>query len=361
MNILTRFLQFKRKREMSKTPMKPEPLMSERRLKNYYELLDIPSDATEDEIEEAYRKAKAVYEEDSVAEYSLYSSTDRKGILEEINMAYETLKDSVKRNEYDNSLAEEENAQTITIDIDDIEEIEDEDIEEITEIIELDSLARLKQDLVVTNGRDPLAAEQYRVLYTRLEQTRSRKSSKAFAVTSAVKGEGKTVTSFNLAYVMAKEFRNKVILVECDLRNPTIRSSYLDSENQYGLVDVLKGDVELEDAIVQLESTELYILPVRQNVKNSSELLSSQHMKELLKTLKKRFDYVLIDSPPILPMADINILSRMVDGLLLVVRAGKTPKDLVKKAVNSITGGKFVGIVLNGADTPLGRYGWYEY
>jgi capsular exopolysaccharide synthesis family protein len=160
---------------------------------------------------------------------------------------------------------------------------------------------------------------------------------------------------------MAKEFRNKVILVECDLKNPSLRSSYLDNENQYGLVDVLNGDAELEDAIVQLESTELYILPVRQNVKNSSELLSSQRMNELLITLKKRFDYVIIDSPPILHLADMNILSRMVDGLLLVVRAGKTPKDLVKKAVNSITDGKFVGIVLNGADTPLGRYEGYEY
>jgi capsular exopolysaccharide synthesis family protein len=327
--------------------------MSERRLKNYYELFDISSDATKNQIVEAYKKAKATYEEDSVAVYSLYSSNEREEILEEINMAYEILKDNVKRNEYDNNLAEEENVQTIMEDAD--------NKKDISEIGELDFLARLKQELIVSNGRDPMAVEQYRVLYTRLEQARNRKTSKAFAVTSAVKGEGKTATSFNLAYVMAKEFRNKVILVECDLKNPSLRSSYLDNENQYGLVDVLNGDAELEDAIVQLESTELYILPVRQNVKNSSELLSSQRMNELLITLKKRFDYVIIDSPPILHLADMNILSRMVDGLLLVVRAGKTPKDLVKKAVNSITDGKFVGIVLNGADTPLGRYEGYEY
>lgn len=221
---------------------------------------------------------------------------------------------------------------------------------------ELDNKVKFKQPLAVMNDGDLAAAEQYRVLYTRLEQISVANSQKVFAITSAVKGEGKTVTTLNLAYVAAKEFGKKIILVECDLRNPSISAGRLNKLQKHGLVGVLRGGVDPRDALVQMEGTRLYILPAVHEVKNSSGLLGSRRMNVLINALKAEFDYVFLDSPPILPIADVNILARLADGLLLVVRAGKTPKDIVKKAVNSLSDANIAGIVLNGADRLMEKY-----
>lgn len=230
------------------------------------------------------------------------------------------------------------------------------DLEKVPEIWRLKSDTKLEHPLVVIGEADPLAVEQYRVLYTKLEHISSGNSYKTFAITSAVKGEGKTVTSLNLAYVMAQEFKQKVILIECDLKNPSLTSYFLNGGPRKGLIDVIKGKMNLSDAIIQIEGISLYSLPAPHNIKNSSELLGSPYMNTVLNLLKNQFDYVIIDSPPILPLADVNILSKMVDGLVLVVRAGKTPKDIVCKAVNSVSNGNFIGIVLNGTERSLKKY-----
>jgi capsular exopolysaccharide synthesis family protein len=213
----------------------------------------------------------------------------------------------------------------------------------------------LKEPLVVMNDRDQVAAEQYRILYTKVEQISLAKSFKAFAITSAVKGEGKSVTSLNLAYVMAKEFGKKVVLVECDFRNPSITSQLLDM-GEYGLVDVIEERADLKDAIKRLEGSNLYLLPAGKKVKNAPEVMHSKRLSTIISTLKAEYDYVIIDSPPILPLVDMNILTKIVDGLLLVVKAGKTPKDMVIKAVNSVSQDDILGIILNGTEPSLNRY-----
>ncbi|OGP16603.1 MAG: hypothetical protein A2V21_300980 [Deltaproteobacteria bacterium GWC2_55_46] len=195
-----------------------------------------------------------------------------------------------------------------------------------------------------------MVAERYRILYTRLEQLSLKNSYKTIAITSAIKGEGKTTTAINLAYLMATEFGKKVLLMENDLRCPAISSGYLNMGRLNGLIDVINGDADLRSAINRLDDTNLYFLPARASAKNSSVLLDSQSMRSVLDNVKAHFDYIIIDAPPILPLVDMNILSRMVDGLLLVVRAGSTPKDLVKKAVGALPLKNLVGVVLNGAD-----------
>ncbi|MBI5286911.1 MAG: DnaJ domain-containing protein, partial [Deltaproteobacteria bacterium] len=254
--------------------------MERRTEKNYYELLDITPGATNQEIEEAFRRAKTVYGEDSVALYSLYSSEERKTMMEGIGEAYETLKDPIKRNTYNTWLAsshQQKNQQDWDIPV-------IQDNKDIKETLEgTPKAGRLK---VVMSDIDPLAAEQYRILYTKIEQIGFKNSYKTFAITSAVKGEGKTITSLNLAYVMAQEFKKRVILVECDLKNPSITSHFLDAGQVYGLADVIKGEVDLYEAVTQVDKSNLYFLPAIHAVKNSSELLSSSHMDALLNMLK---------------------------------------------------------------------------
>lgn len=323
--------------------------MREKSEKTHYEFLDIPSTAGMEEIEDAYRRTRDLYSGDSMALYSLYSPEERQERLRRLDDVYETLADPVKRKAYDEhiggmvaspppgewgaAVSEEKDA-----------------FEEYNEVGMFKDRLGLKQQLEIMECKEPMVAERYRILFTRLEQLAVKNSYKTIAVTSAIKGEGKTVTSLNLSWLMATEFGKKVLVVENDLRSPSISSSYLNMGRLSGLVDVINGDADLRNAINRLEDTSLYFLPARASAKNSSVLIDSQAMRSVLDTVKAHFDYVIVDAPPILPLVDMNILSRMVDGLLLVVRAGSTPKDMVRKAVNALPVRNLVGVVLNGAD-----------
>src|SRR3989344_2379425 len=285
--------------------------------KNYYELLDIAPEAGEQEIEEAYKCARAVYAEDSVALYSLYSQEERKSMLRMINDAYETLRNQAKRKAYDILLSSDFYKRKMPQQDDRKMGVADSNFSEDTaETRQIMFSVKPKKTSFAMEDMDQLATEQYRVLYTRLEHISLKNAYKTFAITSAVKGEGKTITSINLAYVMAHDFNKKVVIVECDLKKPSILSYFMEPYNDYALFDVINGTVDL----------------------------------------KTEFDYIIIDSPPLLPMADMNVLSKIVDGLVLVVKAGKTPKDIVLKGAYSMHNANIVGIVLNGADAILKKY-----
>lgn len=324
--------------------------------KNYYELLNITPEAGEQEIEEAYRCARAVYAEDSVAMYSLYSQEERESLLKMINDAYETLKDPARRKTYDAHNSPGVHRHSSWLKGMEISRNTAHSTDNIAETKKLMYSVKPKKMRFVMEDIDQFAAEQYRMLYTRLEHISLKNSYKIFAITSTVKGEGKTITSLNLAYIMAQDFNKKVIVVECDLKKPSIPSYFTEPDDGYDLIDVINGQIDIKTAIMRVENTRLYLLTARHNIKNSCELLGSQRMKTTLNALKTEFDYIIIDSPPILPLADMNVLSKIVDGLVLVVRAGKTPKDIVIKASNSLNSANMVGIVLNGADALLKKY-----
>lgn len=340
--------------------------MRQKTVKNHYELLGVSPSASEAEIEDAYKKAKETYT-GSVALYSLYSEEEKAEKIKEIERAYETLCDPGKRDAYNakNNItaarikrpktekAEERPESAPRIPIggtrDAFEEYRD------TEAFR-DKLT-LKKQLIVMDSNGQQAAENYRILYMKMQEAWTKRSDRVFAVTSAVSGEGKTVTALNLAYIIATEFRKKTLLMECDLRNPSISTKFLDMGRLAGLVDVLKGDTDLKSAINRLEDTDLYFLPARSGVRNSSVLLDSPRMKSVLNSIKSEFDYIIVDSPPALPLADINIISKSIDSFLLVVRAGKTSRKLVSKALEMLPLGHVMGIVLNGTtDTGFGKY-----
>jgi capsular exopolysaccharide synthesis family protein len=284
-----------------------------------------------------------------MALYSLYSPEERAEKLKQLEDIRQILTDPVKRKSYDEYIGKltlalpAERAPQLNPAARDV-------FDEYNEAGAFRDRISFKKRLPIMDGKDTMVCERYRILYTRIEQLSAKNSMKSFAVTSAIKGEGKTTTSLNLAWLMANEFGRKVLLIESDFRSPSISSSYLSMGRLSGLVDVIKGEADIRSAISRFEDTRLYLLPARTSVKNSSMLIDSQSMRSVLERAKSDFDYVIVDSPPILPLVDMNILSRMVDGVLLVVKAGATPKDLVSKAVNSLPNRNISGVILNGAD-----------
>ena len=208
-------------------------------------------------------------------------------------------------------------------------------------------------------------AEQYRILYTKIQEMLS-PGEKVIAVSSSIAGEGKTMTTFNLGVVLARDFDKKVILIEGDLKRPAF-SRYGFSEGT-GLVNILRGEASLELADTEIihpfpsdEVKGLAILTAGQTVANTSSLLSSPQLRSLLKSLSEEYDYVLIDTPPVLPLSDMNIFKSMVDGILFVVRAGKTYQHDVLRALNVLDSDRLMGFVLNDVSRSMGSYygGYY--
>ena len=209
--------------------------------------------------------------------------------------------------------------------------------------------------LITIKEPSSIAAEQYRILCTRIAQLRQDKQSYVFAVTSSVKSEGKTFTSLNLAISIARDFDEKVLLIEGDLKNPGLYE-YLKHPPGFGLTDVLDGKIDIKTCAIQMFDGQLSVLFAGKTAGNPSKLLSSLKMQEIITTARENFKYIIIDTPPIIPMADINIYSTLVDGILLVIQAGKTPRSLVKKALSSLATEKIIGAVLNGVDPIHSKY-----
>ena len=207
--------------------------------------------------------------------------------------------------------------------------------------------------------REPfsIGAEQYRVLCTRISQIVQSKPSYILAVTSSAKEEGKSVTSLNLAISMAKDFDEKVLLIEGDLKNPSLHE-YLKHPPGLGLSDVLEGRIDFTASSTQMFEGYLTVIFAGKITSNPSRLLSSPKMQEILNTARGYYKYIIIDTPPIIPLADINIYSTLVDGFLLVIRAGRTPRSIVKKALSTISSEKVIGAVLNDVE---GNYSGYYY
>lgn len=250
-----------------------------------------------------------------------------------------------------------------------------EDVQEIAHLPVLATIPRYKlkqqgaEDLVVLQEADSYAAEQYRVLYTRIRDWGEATQQKVFAMTSALQGEGKTVTALNLAVVMAKDFGKRTLVLEGDFRRPSI-PRYLKVKLEEGLVDILsnKNDIQasilhVANSLVPFADDNLSILPAVRKPVNFSSILSSQRMRDLFEMLKERYDYIILDAPPILPLSDMNIFEQVVDGIVMVVRSESTPQSALIKAIQMLSSDKMIGIVLNDMRQSLSTYARnsYEY
>ena len=200
--------------------------------------------------------------------------------------------------------------------------------------------------LVAALAPKSLAAEQYRSLRTRLAQMEGAGGLRTVLITSPQKGEGKSVTAANLALTMAQELQRRVVLVEADLRKPSLQHLFGLPPGP-GLAEYLTGAVDLKDALQFVPEHNLTLLPAGTAPLNPAELLGSTAMRRLLDHLRTRFDRVILDTPPVLPLADVAILAPIVDGSLLVVRAGVTPKPAIENALRAFDASRLLGVVLN--------------
>jgi len=191
-----------------------------------------------------------------------------------------------------------------------------------------------------------LAAEQYRSLRTRIKRAENGRAVRAIVVTSPNKGDGKSLTAANLAITMAQEFQQRVLLVDGDLRRPAVHRLFGVPEGP-GLSDVLMGAAELNQALVELPEHHLTLLPAGALPSHPAELLGSAAMRRMLDSLRTRFDRILIDMPPVAPLADLHIVAPMADGVLMIVRAGVTPKPAIERALSGLDMTKVLGLVLN--------------
>lgn len=234
--------------------------------------------------------------------------------------------------------------------------------------ITYDSDASKRPLIVHADPRSP-RAESFRTLRTNLQflavSNSDQKRAHTFVISSAGAGEGKSTTSSNLALALA-ETGSRVLLIDADLRMPAI-AKYMGIEGGVGLTDILIGKVEVADVLQRWGRDELYVLPSGKIPPNPSELLGSRAMDELLEVTGEYFDYVVIDSPPILLVTDAAVVGKRTNGVLLVAASGSTRKQSLAGAVTSLqaAGGHLRGIVMTmlptkGPDSyAYGAYGAY--
>ena len=203
-------------------------------------------------------------------------------------------------------------------------------------------------------------AEQFRTLRSRLYQLRSNQSLRTLLVTSAIPGEGKTFVAHNLAQAIVRQSERRALLIDADLRRPRMHLA-LGAPSAPGLSDYLRGTASEMEIIQHGQEGNLCFIPGGSQVTNPSELLLSGGLKSLLERLTPIFDWIILDSPPCVPVADAHILSDLCDGILLVVRAGATRAEVAHRASQELKGRNVVGVVLNAVDKPHLRGSLYYY
>ncbi|HTM31885.1 MAG TPA: CpsD/CapB family tyrosine-protein kinase [Vicinamibacterales bacterium] len=202
---------------------------------------------------------------------------------------------------------------------------------------------------------NPHLIEQFRRLAATLHRAHRTNGLKSVMVTSAMPGDGKTLTAINLALVLAESYRYNVLLVDADLRRPSI-PSVADLGDGSGLSEVLRAPTQQKLALVPVTSR-LTLLPAGQPVANSIEALTSPRMRVILEEATARYDWVILDAPPVGPAADARLLTEMVGGTLFVIRAGQTQHADIQGSIDSLGREHILGVVLNGVlDMPSGTY-----
>ena len=211
---------------------------------------------------------------------------------------------------------------------------------------------------------DSFEADQYRMLRYAIERVLPNKSGRIIAITSPIAGDGKTVTSVNLAATIAKAEGARVLLVDTDLRRPNVARvlGRTGQEHGWSLVDaILDRRQTLEHAAWRLEPFNLSIVTTRRAAVDTYELLASDRFRELVSAACEQFDFVILDSAPVLPAPDCRLLADLIAGFLVVVAATKTPRRLLEETLVTLGPDKVLGLVFNREVLRQSRYSRYYY
>lgn len=195
----------------------------------------------------------------------------------------------------------------------------------------------------------PQSDEYYRILFSGVEKKFQNSGPKSIAVTSAIKGEGKTTTTVQLAKVAVRDFGKKILLLEGDLRSPQLSSILMVSNKSQEGQAILRTTVPGLDVMT--------LSKIIKNKKVSGPAFATG-LKKIIETVSSSYDYILVDCPPILPMVDMHIIAGIVDGIILVVRAEGPSRSMVNNALGSIPREKILGVVLNAVNSRWPNYGY---
>jgi capsular exopolysaccharide synthesis family protein len=219
--------------------------------------------------------------------------------------------------------------------------------------------ARLTEKIVVDHNMSPASREQYRRLAAVLHDAHNTTGMRVIMVASAVAGEGKTLTASNLALTFSESYQKRVLLIDADLRRPSLHTVFR-LETALGLGDGLisPGDSKM---LVRQVSQRLAVLPAGRPSSDPMAGLTSARMRKLLEEARESFDWVILDTPPVMLLPDAHLLASMVEGAVLVVRAGSTPHELVKRAADAIGRSRILGVVLNRAELQGRHEDEYHY
>lgn len=215
-----------------------------------------------------------------------------------------------------------------------------------------------RQLITQTEPKSPIS-EQYRAIRTSIEYSSVDKEIKSMVITSANPSEGKSTTIANLAIVFAQQGK-KVLIIDTDLRKPTVHYTFKLS-NLNGIVQVLTKQIRFEDAVQETEIDNLFVLTSGSIPPNPAELLSSVTMQKFVEHIREDFDMIFFDAPPVLAVADAQILANLCDASSLVIASGQTEIDAAMKAKEMLqqSSSKFLGVILNGKEMKSGEYYYY--
>lgn len=219
----------------------------------------------------------------------------------------------------------------------------------------------LKKLITKRNPKSPIS-EAYRTIRTNIEYSNIDKEIKSILVTSSQQNEGKSTVIANLAVSFASMESKKILVVEGDLRNPTVHRMF-NISNTYGITDVLTGQKSFDECVNKTEINGLEVLTCGKIPPNPAEMLASNKMKIFLESLKDHYDYIFIDAPPIGIITDAGILSTYTDGSILVVASKEVDIEMAQIAKERLdkVGANILGVVLNKFEDTNGSYGYYNY
>jgi capsular exopolysaccharide synthesis family protein len=213
-------------------------------------------------------------------------------------------------------------------------------------------------ETLTVNSGDATSTEQYRRLAGRLYLAQAEHGTRIVMVTSALPGEGKTLTATNVALTLAESYKRQVLLIDADLRRPWIHEMF-QVPNLSGLNDGLRSEEDHKIPLLRL-TDHLSILTAGRPDRDPMSVLSSDRMKRVLQEASARFDWVVIDTPPVALLTDAHLLASLVDAVLIVIQSGKTPLAPINKAIEAVGRERVLGIVLNRADNAA-VYRAYDY
>lgn len=204
-------------------------------------------------------------------------------------------------------------------------------------------------------------AEQYRVLCYNIEKLHQQSGVSVIAISSPSVGDGKTTTAINVAGTMAQLFTAKVLLIDMDLRRPSIAQQLgLNRSKHPGLTHIITDTaLSLDDAVQQVPASNLHIVTVGKSSTTPHEILKSQRLRDIFAEARRQFDYVILDTPPLIPFPDCQFLEENVDGFAIVIAVHGTPRNLIEKAIPLVNPAKILGVIINNNDLPAPEY--YSY